>query len=46
MIAISELSSFKQLYDNPSTIGIEFKVQVELAVLCLNQSSWIYPSIP
>ena len=31
VIAISELSSFKQLYDNPSTIGIEFKVQVELA---------------
>lgn len=31
MIAISELRSFKQLYDNPSTIGIDFKVQVELA---------------
>ena len=30
MIAISELRSFKQLYDN-STIGIDFKVQVELA---------------
>lgn len=30
-IAISQLKSFKQLYDNPSTIGIEFKMQVELA---------------
>lgn len=30
-IAISELVSFKQLYDNPATIGVGFKVQVELA---------------
>lgn len=42
-IANYELNNFKQLYDNPNVVGIEFKVQVEMAPnnieLALNNST-------